>query len=75
MKVDQAGRIYTTGPGGLWVLDPAGAPLLHVALPEKATNCAWGNTDWRSLYITAGGSVYRLRCAVPGNPPPGARSR
>lgn len=66
MKVDAEGNLYTTGPGGLWVLDPAGAVLGRIHLPEKAANCAWGDGDRCSLYITASTSVYRLRARVAG---------
>ncbi len=66
MKVDQKGNIYCTGPGGLWVIDPSGKRLGRIALPELPANLAWGDMDWRTLYITARNSVYRLRLAVPG---------
>jgi gluconolactonase len=75
LKVDTEGRIYTTGPGGLWVLSPEGEALGHVAFPEKTSNCAWGDEDWRSLYVTTGPSIYRLRTLVPGLPPAGAAKR
>jgi gluconolactonase len=29
---------------------------------------AWGDADWRSLYITTRDSVYRVRLQVPGVP-------
>jgi sugar lactone lactonase YvrE len=73
MKVDVEGNLYTTGPGGLWVVAPDGEPLAHVRLPEKAANCAWGDADYRSLYITASSSIYRLRTRVPGIAPVGIR--
>ncbi len=66
MKVDQKGNIYSTGPGGLWVIDPSGKRLGRITLPELPANLAWGDEDWRTLYITARSSIYRLRLAVPG---------
>ena len=66
MKVDQQGNVYCTGPGGLWVIAPNGKCLGRIVLPEQPANLAWGNPDWRTLYITARSSVYRLRLAVPG---------
>jgi gluconolactonase len=66
MKVDVEGRIYCTGPGGVWVFDPAGNHLGTIVAPEKPSNCAWGDDDWRSLYITAVSSVYRIRLNTPG---------
>ena len=66
MKVDQKGNIYCTGPGGFWVIEPGGKCLGRITLPELPANFAWGDPDWRSLYITARTSVYRLRFAAPG---------
>jgi gluconolactonase len=66
MKVDQKGNIYCTGPGGLWVIDSSGQCLGRIVLPELPANLAWGDMDWRTFYITARSSIYRLRLAVPG---------
>ena len=66
MKIDQKGNIYCTGPGGLWVIDSGGQCLGRIALPEVPANIAWGGRDWRTLYITARSSLYRLRLAVTG---------
>jgi gluconolactonase len=66
MKADNEGRVYCTGAGGVWVFDPAGNHLGTIVTPEKPSNCAWGDDDWRSLYITAVTSVYRIRVNTPG---------
>ncbi len=66
MKVDRQGNIYCTGPGGLWVMEPTGKCLGRIIVPEIPANIAWGDPDWRTLYIAARSSVYRLRLAVPG---------
>lgn len=68
MKVDQKGNIYSTGPGGLWIIDPNGQCLGRIILPELPANVAWGDEDWRTLYITARTGVYRMRLAIPGIP-------
>ena len=70
MKVDVDGHLYCTGPGGVWVFDDAGRQLGRIVTPEKPSNCAWGDEDWRSLYITARTSVYRIRLNVQGVPVP-----
>jgi gluconolactonase len=67
MKVDEEGNVYVTGPGGIWVLDASGAHLGTIAVPEKVANMNWGDIDWRTLYVTASTSVYRLRMAIAGN--------
>ena len=66
MKVDVEGHVYCTGAGGVWVFDPAGNHLGTIITPEKPSNCAWGDDDWRSLYITAVTSVYKIRVNTPG---------
>ena len=66
MKVNQAGNIYCTGPGGLWIIDRRGKSLGRITLPELPANLAWGDADWRSLYLTCRTSVYRLRLSDPG---------
>jgi gluconolactonase len=75
LKVDVEGNIYTTGPGGLWIVAPGACPpygggelLGHLRFPEKTANCAWGDADLRSLFVTASTSLYRLRVLVPGVP-------
>jgi gluconolactonase len=74
MKVDVAGNVYTTGPGGLWILAPCGTILAQLLFPERTANCGWGDPDYRSLYVTASTSVYRLRGRIPGVVPHGVRT-
>ncbi|MBM4437185.1 MAG: SMP-30/gluconolactonase/LRE family protein [Actinobacteria bacterium] len=66
MKVDTDGRLWSTGPGGIWVIEPDGTVLGQVGVPEVPANCAWGGADWSTLYITARSSVYRVRTNVKG---------
>jgi len=65
MKVDERGNVYGSGPGGIWVFSPAGKHLGTIKTPETAANCNWGD-DWKSLYITAGTGLYRIKLAVAG---------
>jgi gluconolactonase len=60
IKVDREGNVYACGPGGIWLLSPAGEHLATLRLPEDPHNLAWGEDD-RTLYVTALTSVYRLR--------------
>jgi len=66
MKVDTQGNIYCTGPGGLWVIDPSGKCLGRIVIPELPANFAWGDPDWKTLYITARSSIYCLQLTIPG---------
>lgn len=66
MKLDSAGHLYCTGPGGIHVFDRDGHCLGVILTPEKPTNLAWGDDDLRTLYITAQTSIYRARLKTPG---------
>lgn len=70
MKVDLYGHIYCTGAGGVWVFDADGNNLGTIVTPEKPSNLAWGGEDWKSLYITAHTSVYKIRVNIPGTKVP-----
>ncbi|HEV3376000.1 MAG TPA: SMP-30/gluconolactonase/LRE family protein [Thermoleophilaceae bacterium] len=69
IKVDVDGNLYVCGPGGIWVISPAGERLDLIELPEAPHNLAFGGEDGRDLYVTALTSVYRLRREVPGITP------
>lgn len=66
MKIDEEGHLYVTGATGVWVFEPNGELLGVVATPERPANCAWGDADRKSLYITAQTSLYRVRTKVAG---------
>lgn len=52
MKVDSQGNVYSTGPEGIWIFSPQGKLLGKIFLPENSTNMAWGDSDYKTLYIT-----------------------
>ena len=66
LKVDERGDVYASGPGGVWVISPAGRHLGTLRLPELPANFAWGDADARALYFTARNGLYRLRLSVSG---------
>ena len=67
LKVDSLGNIWTSGPGGIRIINPQGEVLGQIRTPDTAqANIAWGGEDRRTAYITATGNVYRLRLAAPG---------
>jgi len=69
MKVDTEGRVYCTGPEGVWVFEPNGNNLGIIRLPEIPANCAWGGPDYRTMYFTARSSIYSLRMKTTGISP------
>lgn len=68
MKVDKKGNVYVTGPGGVWIITPAGKVLGKIEAPEVVYNLGWGD-DGKSLYLTSGASVYRVRMKASGKRP------
>lgn len=71
MKVDSQGNVYCTGSGpGIWVFNPAGEHLGTILPPEVTANVAWGESDWKSMFLCASTSLYRIRLNIPGIPIP-----
>jgi gluconolactonase len=67
MKMDELGNVYVTGPEGVWVYGSDGEQLGVIKVPEGVGNVNWGDRDWKSLYIAASTSIYRVRMQVAGN--------
>lgn len=66
MKIDSEGNIYATGPPGIMIFSPQAKLLGTIQFPELPANCAWGDADGRTLYVTARTGLYRIRLNVPG---------
>jgi gluconolactonase len=75
MKIDEAGRVFCTGTGGVWVFDPNGTRIGIIETPEVCANIGFGGPDLRTLLLTATTSVYTLQVKVPGLPHPWYRAR
>jgi len=84
MVLDQRGRIYVAGglnkpnppfetnasKGGVYVFSPAGKLLEFVPIPrDEVTNCTFGGDDLRTLFVTAGGTLWSVRTTTPGQMP------
>lgn len=61
MKTDSNGNLFATGPFGVWVYSPEGVLLDTIKVPGQTTNCNWGDEDRKTLYITSGSAVYRIK--------------
>jgi len=79
LKIDVAGNLYGTGPGGIWIFSPDGKRLGRIELPEIPANLHWGkwatndadaalgpDEPATTLYVTAQTSVYRIELKIPG---------
>jgi gluconolactonase len=69
MKVDEDGRLWTTGAGGVWVIAADGTVLGVFEMEEHAANLAFGGDEYSTLFLTAGTSVYRVETNVRGIAP------
>jgi gluconolactonase len=82
MKLDSAGRLYVAAgsnrqnppyetqeepTAGVYVFSSDGDLLEFIPIPrDECTNCAFGGDDLRTLFVTAGGTLWTIRTTVPG---------
>jgi gluconolactonase len=67
MKVDVEGNLYVAAASGIWIFKKNGVNLGIIRTTEtRPTNCAWGENDNRTLFITTRTSVYRIKLKIPG---------
>jgi gluconolactonase len=81
MRIDQQGNLYVAAgimsprgahetsevPTGIYVISPEGQLLARIPILEDVlTNLAWGGKDGRTLYITAGKTLFTTRVGIPG---------
>jgi len=81
MAVDQRGNLYiaagiyrergphetTDVPPGIYIVTPQGKLIGRIPIPEDVlTNVTFGGDDLKTLYITAGRTLYSIRVTVPG---------
>lgn len=85
MKLDSLGRLYVAAgldrpnppdetaekpTAGIYVFSPAGDLIDFVNIPrDETTNCAFGDDDLKTLYVTAGGTLWSIRTSTAGKPP------
>jgi gluconolactonase len=81
MRLDMHGNLWVTagisvkrGPGetldnlpGVYIISPDGKLRARIPIPENLiTNCAFGGPERKTLYVTAGKTVYRIPTLVSG---------
>lgn len=66
LKVDVGGNVFVTSPEGVAVFSPEGMRIGVLVCPEVPANIAWGDNDYRTLYITARTGVYRIKTYTGG---------
>ena len=65
LKIDRAGNLWATGPGGVLVISPSGKHLGTLATGVSTANCGWGD-DGSTLYITANNMLLRVKTKTKG---------
>jgi gluconolactonase len=68
LKVDSAGNLWTTGPGGVRIISPQGKVLGQLVIPEIVANIGFAE-DGKTVYLTGSTSVYRLHSKIAGEVP------
>jgi gluconolactonase len=84
IKLDAKGRLFVTAginkpnppfetaekpTAGVYVFSSAGELLEMIPIPrDETTNCAFGGDDLKTLFITAGGSLWSIPVTTPGRP-------
>ena len=70
MKLDTDGNLYVAGGlnNWVWVFDPEGKLIGLIEFEEGPANLAWGGDDWRTLFVTARTSVFRISMKAKGIP-------
>ena len=82
MAIDDKGQLYVAGgrneanlpnetaadfKGGVYVFSPAGEQIDFIPIPrDEVTNCIFGGEDRKTLYITAGGTLWKTRTKTAG---------
>jgi gluconolactonase len=65
IRVDEKGNLHVAA-SRVWIYDARGNMTGNLDTPETPSNCAFGDGDLRTLYITAQTGLYRARREVKG---------
>ncbi len=66
LKVDVNGNVWSTAEDGIRVFSQDGKQLTKIDFPQRPANCAFGDKDGKTLYVTARTGVYKIRTTVKG---------
>lgn len=68
LEVDAKGNIWGSGPGGIYVLSPAGKLLGRIYTGERTSNCTFGGPQGSTLYMTVDHYLCRIQTKTSGKP-------
>jgi gluconolactonase len=61
LKTDKDGNVYTSGPGGVWIISPAGKHIGTLIAPVRSfINFTFGGDDGKTMYLTSPEALYSL---------------
>ena len=60
LKIHPSGTIFTTGPGGVLVINDKGTHLGTIRTEVRSANCAFG-PDFKTLYMTSDNYLTRIK--------------
>ena len=60
LKIHPSGTIFTTGPGGVLVINDTGTHLGTIRTEVRSANCAFG-PDFKTLYMTSDNYLTRIK--------------
>ena len=66
MKVDRDGNLFVASTEGIVTFNYQGDRISILEMQERPSNCAFGERDFKTLYITARTGLYRIRIHTPG---------
>lgn len=66
MTIDESGNVYFTLGKAVTIYDRTGKKIATIDVPEGTTNVCFGSKDMKTLFITAGTSLYSIRMKVKG---------
>ncbi len=64
MTVDSQGHLWASGPGGIYVMEPAGELLGRLVTGERTSNCTFGPDGY--LYMTVDSYLCRVKTLSKG---------
>ncbi len=60
MKISRQGYLFASGPGGIWIFNPAAKPVARIYTGQATSNCAL-SADEKTLFMTCDDFLYRVK--------------
>jgi gluconolactonase len=67
LAIDVEGNLYITAATGIQIFGADGKPRGFIKTPQKPANCTFAGPDNKTLYITAGNTLYKVQMPIAGH--------